>query len=383
MRHTGMQFISHSLSNSCRPVFHRFLLFSAFLTIPLFGISTAFAAESAADRAWEAFQAENQPLAPPDEWRTSRPSREQIQSFNERQADQAGQAAELARSFYLEHPQDERAAEARLEEYNLLQTMMQLGDTSVQEQVLDREEALLASEGVSEDEKFELMMNAVQRPLMGATTETVGPALEKMDAAYRRLIERFPGRAESGSLLMQLVNLHQVYGESKDAEALLRKVLNQEQAAEELTEMAGMLVKPFDYLGKPLELEVTGLEGQQIDLQEMDGRVVLVNFWATWCGPCVAEIPELKEVYSKHHDEGFEILGVSLDYEKEPLQKMIEEKGLNWLHYFDGQEETTSLAERFGIVSTPTLWLVDKKGVLRYINARAELEEKVVALLSE
>jgi len=136
-------------------------------------------------------------------------------------------------------------------------------------------------------------------------------------------------------------------------------------------------------VGKPLELSFTAVDGKKIDLKDFSGKVVLIDFWATWCGPCVGEVPNLKRVYNAHHDKGFEILGISLDTKKEDLLAFTKKHDMLWPQYFDGKHWNNEISFRFGINSVPTTWLVDKKGILRYTDVRVQLESAVQKLLKE
>ncbi len=134
---------------------------------------------------------------------------------------------------------------------------------------------------------------------------------------------------------------------------------------------------------EPLDLKFTALDGTEIDLAKMRGKVVLLDFWATWCGPCVQEVPNVVEAYEELHPKGFEIIGISLDKDKAKLESFIKEKGVAWPQYFDGKGWQNEISSRFGIQSIPAMWLVDKKGMLVETNAREELEERVEKLLAE
>jgi len=134
---------------------------------------------------------------------------------------------------------------------------------------------------------------------------------------------------------------------------------------------------------EPLDLKFTALDGTEIDLAKMRGKVVLIDFWATWCGPCVQEVPNVVEAYEDLHPKGFEIIGISLDKDKAKLEAFIKEKGMAWPQYFDGKGWQNEISSRFGIQSIPAMWLVDKKGMLVETNAREDLEEKVEKLLAE
>ena len=134
-------------------------------------------------------------------------------------------------------------------------------------------------------------------------------------------------------------------------------------------------------VGQPLALKFTTASGKHVDLAEMKGKVVLIDFWATWCGPCVKEVPHVVEAYGKYHDKGFEIVGISLDSDKSALSKFIKEHGMAWPQYFDGKGWENVMAKRFGIHSVPSMWLVDKQGNLVTTNARADLDGQIEKLL--
>src|SRR5207302_2312511 len=135
--------------------------------------------------------------------------------------------------------------------------------------------------------------------------------------------------------------------------------------------------------GKPAPLQVSAVGRPEVDLGKMDGKEVLIDFWATWCVPCVHEVPHVKAVYDQLHPKGFEIVGISFDQKKIALQSFVLKEKMAWPQYFDGKGWENRLGVRFGIESIPTMWLVDKKGVLRHIDAREDLEAKVQKLLAE
>jgi thiol-disulfide isomerase/thioredoxin len=134
---------------------------------------------------------------------------------------------------------------------------------------------------------------------------------------------------------------------------------------------------------KPIEMKFTAVDGRTVDLAAMRGKVVLVDFWATWCGPCMAEIPSVVKTYEKLRGRGFEIVGISFDEDRAKLESVTKEKGMTWPQHFDGKGWRNEFGERFGIDSIPRMWLVDKRGMLADTEARADLAAKVEKLLAE
>ena len=159
--------------------------------------------------------------------------------------------------------------------------------------------------------------------------------------------------------------------------------LSQEKTPEPARSMAKDALRTIKRLGHPLELKFTALDGRPTDLASLKGKVVLIDFWSTTCVPCVREMPDLKALYLKYKTQGFDVIGVTLDDDKEVLQRFIQTEQLPWPQYFDPKGSQSPIAQEFAIRSIPVVWLVDRQGVLRDLNGREEQEKKIEALLKE
>ncbi len=142
--------------------------------------------------------------------------------------------------------------------------------------------------------------------------------------------------------------------------------------------------KMADIKSKPVELQFTATDGKDMDLALMRGKVVLVDFWASSDGPSMAEMPNVIATYRQLHPKGFEILGISLDLDKDAMQAAMKKHGMEWAQYFDGAGWKNKISSGFGIESIPAAWLIDKKGRLRETGLRGEaLGQAVAKLLAE
>lgn len=187
----------------------------------------------------------------------------------------------------------------------------------------------------------------------------------------RTLMKEFPQQAEPYEDFLTIAQRNGTLQRPR-----LQEILDSQAPAPVKKEVRNMIGQ-LDRVGQPLDLKGTATDGREIDVQKMKGKVVLIDFWATWCGPCLGEVPRMKSLYEKFHAQGFEIIGMNLNKKQETLNAFLGKKPTPWSHLRIASWDT------FGINSIPTMWLVDKKGIMRDADAREDLEQKVERLLAE
>ena len=205
-----------------------------------------------------------------------------------------------------------------------------------------------------------------------------GPALVEKTAA---MLAADPNDPQSAGLAMQLAGaLEQMPGGEPLAQAAYKAfgpilaTSTNERVRAMGDSFAGTL-RRLSLPGHPMEITGTLLNGKPFDQKSLVGKVVLIDFWATWCGPCVAEIPNVLQQYEKYHDKGFEVIGISLDQDREALEKFVAEQKVPWPILFEkpeGDGWQHPLSTFYGISGIPTVILIGRDGNVITLNARGE-----------
>lgn len=171
-----------------------------------------------------------------------------------------------------------------------------------------------------------------------------------------------------------LTQVKQEFPGTKPAEAVdnILASIEKQKASKEIQSQLKVGAKFPDFAEKDLA-------GKPLSLANFKGKVVLVDFWATWCGPCIGELPNVLKAYEKHHAKGFEIVGISLDSDRAKLDKFIADRKMTWVQYYDGKGWQNKLAGVYGVNSIPATYLLDGEGKIIAKNLRGEALEEAVA----
>lgn len=186
---------------------------------------------------------------------------------------------------------------------------------------------------------------------------------EEVLKVFEKLEELHP---DNNHVLDKLARIHEKLGNAELSAEYKKK-------ADPLSELVGKFVPDFS---------ATDLDGKPISLQQYRGKVVLLDFWAVWCPPCIVEMPNVKRVYDTYKDQGFDIIGVSLDTDETRLRNYLKTNEIPWRQIFSGQKWNSPLAKKYHIHSIPAPWLIARDGTLISRKARGiELERLVVEAL--
>lgn len=306
---------------------------------------------AAADNEWNELQKALRPPSPPASWNGRQPSEAEQQAFNEELGKALMAAIEKVKAYHARFPNSPHAASAADLEKKLTMRAQQMGLVAgTPGEAPQNQEQQMAEMGKREEAIQQKVAELSDRALKKQSEGTLA-VLNELEAGLEPIAEQY----QSEEVAQMAMSVHQTK----------------------------MIFKQYGALGKPFNLKFTALDGRQVDVSAMKGKVILIDFWATWCMPCLMTMPSVHAAYEKYHDKGFEIIGISLDEDKDALMKFVTTKNMTWPQYFDGLHWQNRIARENGINSIPAMWLIDKKGNLRSLNARFGLDDQVAKLLAE
>ncbi len=178
-------------------------------------------------------------------------------------------------------------------------------------------------------------------------------------------LERDPAKKQK--MMRDLIERYPRTYEAKVAEGRLRRV---------------------EAIGQPFELAFTdAISGKPVSMNDLRGKVVVVEGWATWCGPCIEELPQMKELYAQYHGQ-VEFIGVSFDAERqenglEKLRQFVKQHNIGWPQYYLDEGMHSDFATSWGINGVPTMFVIDADGKLQSTDARGRLGEMIPELLAK
>jgi len=283
--------------------------------------------------------------------------------------------ATLIGELYQTHPDSPELATLLPERWKALSSMPGAGAETVKGEVADVLAKAKDPKLVAEAAFLEVVF-AFQKAGQDAKPETLMPAFEKF-------ARRFPKDPRGAMILGDLAE--RTTDESKKGDLIKR--LEKDYPDSQAAKMMTASQRKGEDIGKPFAIEFNdAIKGSQVNSASLKGKVVIVDFWATWCPPCVAEMPTMKKLYAEYKPQGVEFVGVSLDgprdqggYDK--LKAFVEKNDIQWPQYYEGKTPATDFASEWGIQAIPTVFAVDADGNLASVDAGGKKLEKIITEL--
>lgn len=285
------------------------------------------------------------------------------------------------KKFIQDYPQSPNRWEARM-------ALLQIGNSLAMLQDKDPDiaaqkgelESIANDPGAPDNIRADAGLVLLQIASMNFDRERTEGSARTLGAAINKFLETHPDDARAPALRLTEAQALEAFDPAKAKKLYEEAAKNEDK---EISDAGKTALELMAMREKPLELSFTAVDGSKVDLADLRGKVVLLDFWATWCPPCVEEVPEVVEAYGKFKDRGFEIVGISLDEDKDALLKFTKEHRMTWPQFFDGKGWDNEIAKRFKIQSVPTMWLVDRDGKLADPSPRGRLDKAIEALLAK
>jgi thiol-disulfide isomerase/thioredoxin len=320
----------------------------------------------------------------------------------------------LLEAFYGAHPQDPRRWRAvqlmtqhaptfiarrgpNFATKGMLDVELDTAAKSAHEAKVTRYETAMEQAG---DVPREVLFSVRSRRLGNALRAAKEQPQQADLAALRAQYEAFAAKHPGTPFVLSFANIFMSVVEAADPGRVVGEWSAFTQSADErVRNLAREKVRAAGVLSTVAVLSFTAVDGRAVDLAQLRGKVVLIDFWATWCGPCVAELPNVKRVYAAYREKGFEVIGIALENAqlkpddtpeqtaaklakaKKVLTDFAAKNAVPWPQHFDGKFWKNEISTKYAISSIPAMFLVDQEGNVVSMNARGELLEKEVKRL--
>ena len=297
------------------------------------------------------------PVSREDEIELFRQTRKELFSYGEQ--------------LIAKHPQAKNISKVYLILINDANSLYRVAkDKPAGEKLQQYSQALLALKTATYDAKAEADFFLTGMKIRPLGAKPAKDSADKIHAYLKRHKKTAP--AISTALAVTLVKMADLSGsmESSLIEAMQKKYSHHERVQE-------FLISIGKYTG-PFQAKTTKLDGTKLNLpDDLLGKVVVIDFWASWCGPCIAELPKMKRIYKAYKSKDVEFVGISLDNSRGALDSFLKTNELPWIHTYDGPFSTNPTSKKYQVQAIPSIWVIDRNGNVFSNNARGRLEETI------
>jgi thiol-disulfide isomerase/thioredoxin len=293
------------------------------------------------------------------------------------------EATARAKEFYSQFPEDPRSA-AVAHAFAVNSSALSRSAERRRREATRAIDERLGSKQISDAEWQQLKFAQASTVITDADRAVAAGHIANLQP-LRQVIDEFAARLPASPLIANLEShFLRILGLSdpNGIEAALLKLADSPN--ERLSKYAQGRLRIKALTTQPLNLRFTAIDGREVDMEKLRGKVVLLDFWATWCGPCVAELPHIRKMYDRYHRDGFEVVGISCDFPQDAkkLAAFVRANELPWPQHHDSENRWNHLATKFGVISVPQQLLFDRTGRLVVENARgATLESALERLM--
>ena len=240
--------------------------------------------------------------------------------------------------------------------------------------------AILAAPGASAEVKQNAERTVIFQHLDHLDLIDTPAQAAALEARLTDFIARYPADPKANALQVRRLDLLDKSDPDKAA-ALLDTLAASPDPKVSAAAQGRRAVKAF--ADKPLDWKFTALDGTPVDFSTLRGKFVLVDFWASWCPDCMREMPDVLDAYRKYHDRGLEVVGVSLDHDRDALVAFTRKHAMPWPQLFDGQAWDSPYVVKYGVRGIPEMWLADRSGHVVATGLHgSQLEARLAPLLS-